>query len=120
MIALEHCLGQGARLAVELRVTHRQHAHCRIQMREDAVAHLGSRLTSKRDRQHLLWHSNLRISEQLQEALNQQAGLARACGCFDDERSPDVQRLMASRSIGRVGRAVEQREEEQLSQGSPP
>jgi hypothetical protein len=71
-------------------------------MCEYAVAHLGGGFEGEGDGEDLLGGGDGFVGEQLEEALDEQAGLAGAGGGFDDEGAADVEGLGAG--FGLVGR----------------
>ena len=76
---------------------------CGGEVGEDAVAHLGGGFVGKGDGEDLLGLLDGGVGEQLEQALDEQAGLARAGRGFDDEGAADVECLAAGIGVGRRG-----------------
>ena len=106
-VARKDGLGEGAGFALEIvrdraevrrSRGHKLKDHLRFglglggsaEMREHAIAHLGGGLQGEGDGEKLLRLLDGIIGEQLEEALDEQAGLARARGGLDDEGAADV------------------------------
>ena len=70
---------------------------------EHAVAHLGGGFVGKGDGEDLLGLLDGGVGEQLEQALDEQAGLARAGRRFDDEGAADVECLATGIGVGRRG-----------------
>ena len=86
---------------------------------EDTVAHLGGGFVGKGDGEDLFGLLDGGVGEQLEQTLDEQAGLARAGWGLDDEGAVDVERLTAGFGVGRLSGAAGG-EAEGLSHGRPP
>jgi hypothetical protein len=75
----------------------------RFEVGDDAIAHLGRGLDGEGERKDLGRVGKSRVGEQFEVALDEQAGLARSCGRFDDERAGNVECLGTGVRVGRFG-----------------
>ena len=99
-VAIEDGKSEFAGLAVEIVGVGDGVAAGGFKVGEHAVAHLGGGLEGEGDGENLLGCGDGLVGEQLEEALDEQAGLAGAGGGFDDEGAVDVEGPGASRGIG--------------------
>jgi len=84
---------------------------------EDAVAHLAGGLEGEGDGEDLLGLVYGGVAEELEETLDEEAGLAGAGGGFDDEGAADVEGVAAGLGVGGEGGSGEA---EEVRQGEPP